>query len=184
MHGRGKNAKGMRDTWARQADQYGWLIVAPLFDAAQWAGNAYSYGSVLTRDGKPREASLWSFNVVEHCSMRSRRPPATRAPITSSTATRKAANSFIGWCCCYRTRVSPERSPPIPAGTRCQRSTPNSPTAWVARQPARRLSRKVSPETLRYYSATAIPIPTILSCVEPRKQWRRAPIASNAVRTT
>lgn len=66
LHGRGKNAQGMRDTWAQHADQYGWLIVAPLFDPTQWAGNAYSYGNVLTRDGKPREASLWSFNVVEH----------------------------------------------------------------------------------------------------------------------
>jgi poly(3-hydroxybutyrate) depolymerase len=66
MHGHGKNAKGYRDVWIEHADKYKFMIVAPLFDQAQWGGGGYSYASVIGKDGKFHNASLWSFSVVEH----------------------------------------------------------------------------------------------------------------------
>ena len=66
MHGHGKNARGYRDTWVEHADKYGFMVVAPLFDLGQWAGGDYSYASVMTKDGKVRDASMWSFGVIEH----------------------------------------------------------------------------------------------------------------------
>jgi poly(3-hydroxybutyrate) depolymerase len=66
MHGHGKNAGGYRDAWIEHADKHRFMVVVPLFDEKQWGGGDYSYASVVTRDGKPRDASMWSFNVVEH----------------------------------------------------------------------------------------------------------------------
>lgn len=66
IHGHGKNAEGYRDVWIEHADKYKFIVVAPLFDPEQWAGSAYSCGSVMGKDGKFQDASLWSFNVVEH----------------------------------------------------------------------------------------------------------------------
>ena len=66
MHGHSKNAKGYRDRWSEHADTYGFMVIAPLFDAAQWGSGAYAYASISARDGQLRDASLWSFNVIEH----------------------------------------------------------------------------------------------------------------------
>lgn len=66
MHGHGKNAKGMRDTWIEHADKYGFMVISPLFDPAQWAGGDYSSGRVVSRDRKLRDPSQWSFSVIEH----------------------------------------------------------------------------------------------------------------------
>lgn len=66
MHGASKTASGYRDTWIEHADRYGFMVLAPLFDREQWGGGAYSYSSVATRDGQPRDPSLWSYNVIEH----------------------------------------------------------------------------------------------------------------------
>jgi predicted esterase len=66
MHGVGKNARGSRDAWIEPAERHGLLIIAPRFDREQWSGGAYSYSSVLTADGKPRDVSLWSYSVIEH----------------------------------------------------------------------------------------------------------------------
>ena len=65
MHGHGKNAKGYRDTWIEHANKYAFMVVAPLFDPDQW-GSGYSYASVVGREGKIQEASMWSFSVIEH----------------------------------------------------------------------------------------------------------------------
>lgn len=66
LHGAGKNAKGMRDTWVEHADKYGLMVVAPLFDPAQWGQGAYSYASVIDKAGKRQEPSHWSYSVIEH----------------------------------------------------------------------------------------------------------------------
>jgi poly(3-hydroxybutyrate) depolymerase len=66
MHGHQKNAKGSRDEWAQYAEKYGFMVLAPLFDQEQWAGNEYSYASVVGKDGKVRDKSMWSFSVIEH----------------------------------------------------------------------------------------------------------------------
>lgn len=66
MHGVSRNADGYRDVWIEHADRYGFLVVAPLFDREQWGRGAYSYSSVVTREGKTQDASLWSYSVIEH----------------------------------------------------------------------------------------------------------------------
>jgi pimeloyl-ACP methyl ester carboxylesterase len=42
------------------------MVIAPLFDREQWNRGAYSWASILGADGKPRDAALWSFSVIEH----------------------------------------------------------------------------------------------------------------------
>src|SRR5262249_17435811 len=66
LHGHSRTAEGYRDTWREHADRHGFLVVAPLFDAAQWGGGTYAYASVVTRAGTLQEASRWSFSVIEH----------------------------------------------------------------------------------------------------------------------
>jgi len=66
MHGHGKDADGYRDTWIPEADRYRFIVIAPLFDAAQWPHGDYSYESVIAKDGAIRDRALWSFSVVEH----------------------------------------------------------------------------------------------------------------------
>jgi len=66
MHGHGKDADGYRDTWIPEAERYRFIVVAPLFDDAQWPHGAYSYASVVDSGGAVRDRALWSFSVVEH----------------------------------------------------------------------------------------------------------------------
>jgi poly(3-hydroxybutyrate) depolymerase len=66
MHGHGKDADGYRDTWIPEADRYGFVVVAPLFDAAQWPHGGYSYASIVGPDGAIADRALWSFSVIEH----------------------------------------------------------------------------------------------------------------------
>jgi hypothetical protein len=65
MHGRGKDADGYRDVWAKYAKVHGFMVLAPLFDDETWRG-AYAGSKVFTQGGKAVDASWWSFNVIEH----------------------------------------------------------------------------------------------------------------------
>ena len=66
LHGHQRTAKAYRDNWAAHADKYGFMVLAPLFDTEKWGGGEYSYASVVGRDGKLRDASMWSYSVIEH----------------------------------------------------------------------------------------------------------------------
>ena len=66
MHGHDKNADLYRDAWIEHADQQGFLVIAPLFDKEHWGGGKYASSSVISKQGKVRDASKWSFSVVEH----------------------------------------------------------------------------------------------------------------------
>jgi poly(3-hydroxybutyrate) depolymerase len=66
MHGHHKSAENYRSNWARHADKQGFLVFAPLFDEEQWPHGAYSYSSVVDRQGQIRDPALWSFSVIEH----------------------------------------------------------------------------------------------------------------------
>ena len=65
VHGQGKNADGYRDAWAAHAGKYGFMVIAPLFDADTW-GSTYSTRQGLMRDGRPTDSAMWSFSVIEH----------------------------------------------------------------------------------------------------------------------
>jgi poly(3-hydroxybutyrate) depolymerase len=66
MHGAGKDARGMRDTWIEHANNYGFMVIAPRFDSAQWGSGAYSYASVINKAGELQDPAKWSYNVIEH----------------------------------------------------------------------------------------------------------------------
>ncbi len=67
MHGHGRNAAAYRDAWIPHAEQHGFMVVAPLFDAQQWSDDAYAHASLIgPGDSRPRDPALWSFSVIEH----------------------------------------------------------------------------------------------------------------------
>jgi poly(3-hydroxybutyrate) depolymerase len=65
LHGYHRTAKGYRDDWARQAEKYGFMVLAPLFDAQTWSNAEYAYASVVGADGTLRDPSNWSYTVIE-----------------------------------------------------------------------------------------------------------------------
>jgi len=65
LHGHHRTAQGYRDDWAQHAEKYGFMVLAPLFDAEAWGSGEYSYASVIGRDGAIRDASKWSYTVIE-----------------------------------------------------------------------------------------------------------------------
>ncbi len=64
MHGKGKNADGYRDVWARQADRHGFMVIAPLFDEQTWGGE-YAGAKVFAQGALASDAAQWSFSVIE-----------------------------------------------------------------------------------------------------------------------
>lgn len=64
MHGKGKNADGYRDVWAKQADRHGFTVIAPLFDENTWGGE-YAGAKVFAQGAKAGDAAQWSFSVIE-----------------------------------------------------------------------------------------------------------------------
>ncbi|HET6323235.1 MAG TPA: hypothetical protein VFG04_00940 [Planctomycetaceae bacterium] len=66
MHGHHRSAESYRNNWAKHADKYGFMVLAPLFDEEQWGQGQYSYASVVTKSGRIRDPAKWSFTVVEH----------------------------------------------------------------------------------------------------------------------
>lgn len=64
MHGKGKNADGYRDVWAKQADRHGFMVIAPLFDEQTW-GSEYAGARVFAQGAKAGDAAQWSFSVIE-----------------------------------------------------------------------------------------------------------------------
>jgi poly(3-hydroxybutyrate) depolymerase len=66
MHGHHRSAEGYRNDWAKHADHYGFMVLAPLFDLEQWGHGQYTYASVVTKSGKIRNPAKWSFSVIEH----------------------------------------------------------------------------------------------------------------------
>lgn len=78
MHGHGRNAEGYRETWIEPANHYGFIVVAPLFDAAQWPHGSYASASV---EGPNRDdPSRWSYSVVELLFDAIRRPLGDTTP--------------------------------------------------------------------------------------------------------
>jgi poly(3-hydroxybutyrate) depolymerase len=66
MHGHHRSAESYRNNWAKHADKYGFMVLAPLFDEDQWGHGQYSYASVVTKNGRIRDPAKWSFSVIEH----------------------------------------------------------------------------------------------------------------------
>ncbi|MCC7486756.1 MAG: hypothetical protein IT529_17420 [Burkholderiales bacterium] len=66
MHGTSRTAENYRNVWIEHAGRYRFMVVAPRFDRERWGRGAYTYASVVTREGGTRDRALWSFSVIEH----------------------------------------------------------------------------------------------------------------------
>jgi hypothetical protein len=66
MHGHHRSAESYRNNWAKHADHFGFMVLAPLFAEDQWGHGLYTYGSVINKNGKIRDPAKWSFAVIEH----------------------------------------------------------------------------------------------------------------------
>ncbi|WP_024354021.1 hypothetical protein [Brevundimonas naejangsanensis] len=66
MHGRGRDADRYRDEWRDLADQHGFILAVPEFDAERFPGaNAYNHGYFRDKQGALRPRPLWSFSAIE-----------------------------------------------------------------------------------------------------------------------
>jgi poly(3-hydroxybutyrate) depolymerase len=63
LHGTGRNASGMRDTWVDLADRYKFLVVAPEFSQKEWPRAAlYNLGDVAGNDNPEK----WTYAAIDH----------------------------------------------------------------------------------------------------------------------
>lgn len=67
MHGVERDAKRYIADWARTAERYGVILVAPEFDERRFPGpESYNQGGVIDpRTGKTRDPETWTFSVIE-----------------------------------------------------------------------------------------------------------------------
>ena len=66
MHGRGRNGADYRDSFVESAERYGFAVIAPEFNEAQYAHpHEYNYGAMRGPDGSFRPRSEWLFPVVD-----------------------------------------------------------------------------------------------------------------------
>ena len=66
MHGVNRDADRYRDEWSALAQQHGFIVVVPEFDAQRFSGaRGYNTGFFTEADGTPRARALWSFAAIE-----------------------------------------------------------------------------------------------------------------------
>ncbi len=67
MHGVERDAKRYIEDWARTAERYGVILIAPEFDDRRFPGpEAYNQGGVIDpRTGRKRNPETWTFSVIE-----------------------------------------------------------------------------------------------------------------------
>ncbi len=66
MHGRGRDADRYRDEWRDLAEQHGFILAVPEFDAERFPGaNAYNHGYFRDKQGALRPRPQWSFSAIE-----------------------------------------------------------------------------------------------------------------------
>lgn len=66
MHGVRRNADRYAENWAPLADEHGFLLVVPEFDARKFPRAAfYNFGGMRDEDGEPRPKAEWTFGVID-----------------------------------------------------------------------------------------------------------------------
>jgi poly(3-hydroxybutyrate) depolymerase/endonuclease/exonuclease/phosphatase family metal-dependent hydrolase len=66
MHGMERNAGDFRDQWHELANEHGFLLVAPEFSDADFAGpEGYDFGNVFDAAGNAQPRDNWSFAAIE-----------------------------------------------------------------------------------------------------------------------
>ena len=64
FHGAKRNADDYRDWSIALAEKHHAMVVAPLFDQERFLAHLYSWGGILTKDGKLRNEKGWSFPIA------------------------------------------------------------------------------------------------------------------------
>ncbi len=63
LHGMGRNASTLRDTWVDLADRHGFLVVAPEFSRKEWPKAAlYNLGDVANQENPEK----WTYAAIDH----------------------------------------------------------------------------------------------------------------------
>jgi hypothetical protein len=65
MHGLNRDGRRYRNQWRSHAEQSGFLLLVPEFDAATFSTGAYQRGNLVTADGTPLPRDEWSFGIIE-----------------------------------------------------------------------------------------------------------------------
>ena len=66
MHGNGRNAKGMRNVWARHADKLGLLVLAPEFSKEHYPSSKnYHLGNIVDAKGKHIASKHWAYTAID-----------------------------------------------------------------------------------------------------------------------
>ena len=64
FHGAKRNAEDYRNWSISLAEKHHAVVAAPFFGQDRFLGHLYSWGGILTKDGKPRERKNWSFPMA------------------------------------------------------------------------------------------------------------------------
>jgi poly(3-hydroxybutyrate) depolymerase len=64
FHGAKRNAEDYRNWTISLAEKYHAVVAAPLFDQDRFLAHLYSWGGILSKDGKVRDSSKWSFPLA------------------------------------------------------------------------------------------------------------------------
>ncbi|MDF1663442.1 MAG: hypothetical protein P1V97_16850 [Planctomycetota bacterium] len=66
MHGVKRNGKDYRDSWIKESDETGFLVIAPEFAAKDYPKSAeYNLGGLYDREGRARKRDDWSFTAID-----------------------------------------------------------------------------------------------------------------------
>lgn len=66
MHGASRNPDSYRDAWIEEAEERGFIVIAPGFSRDDFPGSReYNLGGVVDEEGQPRARSRWTFSVIE-----------------------------------------------------------------------------------------------------------------------
>jgi poly(3-hydroxybutyrate) depolymerase len=64
FHGAKRNAEDYRNWTIPLAEKYHAIVAAPFFDQDRFLAHLYSWGGILSKDGKMRDSSKWSFPLA------------------------------------------------------------------------------------------------------------------------
>ena len=65
MPGNSRTAANYLDSWSEHADEYGAVLLVPLFPRDRYDTGAYNRGNLLDADGRPNRPERWTFAVIE-----------------------------------------------------------------------------------------------------------------------
>ena len=64
FHGAKRNAEDYRNWTIPLAEKYHAIVAAPFFDQGRFLAHLYSWGGILSKDGKLRDSGQWSFPLA------------------------------------------------------------------------------------------------------------------------